>query len=79
MRIMALWNTQEDDAMKVIRSKSELKNARFNGRKPDKLIVPGIDLKQIKTSELKKHISYTGLILVLGRDKPVYDGRVKAK
>ena len=76
---MALWTKQDDNAMKIIKSKSELKNAKFGGRKPDKLLVPSEDLRHFKTSELKKYISHTGLILAIGMTQPIYDGRLKGK
>ncbi len=79
MRTMALWTTQkEEDAMRIIRSKRELEKARFRGRKPDKLIVPADDMKYVKEKDLKKQIAYTGVILILGRTKPLYDGRVSS-
>lgn len=78
MRIVAIWTNETKDAMKIIRSKADFKNLKFEGRKPNRMILPAADLKEIKVQDLKKYISYTGLIITTSGRK-IYDGRVKGK
>lgn len=73
---MAIWNTDTEDVIKTIRVRSDFKNARFKGRKPDKMILPREDVSKVKLKELKQHIAYNGLILGIGEIKPIYDGRI---
>ena len=65
MKIMCVWTkNEEDNFMKIVRSKSEMNNARVSGRKPDKIVTRAADLKPMTIKELKRHISYDGTIVV---------------
>lgn len=77
MRIMAIWNTDSEDVIKIIKSRADFRNAKYGGRKPDKMILPSEDISKVKIKELKQNIAYNGLIIGIGQTKPIYDGRRK--
>lgn len=77
MKIMAIWDTPDANATKIIRSKKELQKAKFRGKKPNRMLVHPEDMKIINPAQLKKYIAHTGIIILLGTAKPIYDGRVK--
>ena len=76
MKVMCIWTKdQEKNIIKIARSKSELKNAKVSGRKPDKIITRSSELDKMKPSLLKAYVSYDGTIVMDG--KVVYDKRIK--
>lgn len=71
---MCMWTKEEDkNAMRVASSLSQLKNAKFNGRKPDKIVTRANQMDKLKVKDLKKYIAYDGVIVV-GSDV-VFDGK----
>ena len=77
MKIMCIWNLEDKVIEKIVNSRSELKNAKFNGRKPDRMILPDTDLSKVKIKELKAAIGHSGLIMAVPSGKVIYDGRKK--
>lgn len=77
MKIMAIWETPDANATKIIRSKKELQKAKFRGKKPNRMLVHPEDMKVVTPTQLKKYIAHTGIIILLGTAKPIYDGRVR--
>ena len=75
MNAIAVWEEDGANITKVIRCKSDMKNAKIAGKKPNKLILGPKGIYGIKNSDLKKYVSYTGLIIQANADKPIYDGR----
>ena len=68
MKIMCIWNKDgEKTFMKIARSKAELNNAKVGGRKPDKMITKASEIDRMRVSDLKKFVSYDGLIVVDGK------------
>ena len=77
MQALAIWELEGENLTKMIHSKADMKNAKYNGRKPDKLVLGPNGIFRMKNSELKKYVSHTGLIVQANADKPIYDGRKK--
>ena len=65
---MCIWNKNgEKTYMKIVRSRAELNNAKVDGRKPDKMITRSNEMDRLKIKDLKKYVSYDGLIVVDGK------------
>ncbi len=77
MLMLAIWETPKDVIEKPVRSKSELKNAKFAGKKPDKLIVTDDTARKIGNKVLRASVAYDGIIISTS-GKKIYDGKNKS-
>ena len=77
MRVICIWNTFNDKVVtQVARTKRELRHAKVNGKKPNKIILPDVDVKTMGINVLRNCVTYTGLIITTG-GKMIYDGKSK--
>ena len=79
MKVLAIWDNRDDTRTKAVHSLKELKKTKHNGKKPNKIIIHERDVVQTSVKELRKHVTYNGLIMQVGSvHKCLFDGRKKS-
>ena len=77
MTLLCLWETEESVIQKAVHSKAELKNARYAGKKPNKMIVNINEVGKFGGKKvLRAAINPIGLIIATN-GSVIYDGRQK--
>ena len=78
MLALAIFDFEEEVIEKPIRSKGELKNFRFRGRKPDRLIIQDSEIKAFGGNKvLRASVIPSGLVITTTGRK-IYDGKTKS-
>ena len=78
MLALAIFEFDEEVIEKPLRSKGELKNFRFRGRKPDKIILESIDIKAFGGKKvLRAAVVPSGIVITTSGEK-IYDGKNKS-
>ena len=75
--MLAVFEFEEEVIEKPLRSKSELKNFRFRGRKANKLIVTPDVVKSIGKKVLRASVVPDGIVICTNGEK-IYDGKNKS-
>jgi hypothetical protein len=77
MTLLCLWEINDEVFQKAVHSKSELKSARFRGRKPIKMIININDVSKFGGKKvLRASIHPVGLIIATN-GTVIHDGRAK--
>jgi len=77
MLVLAIFEFEEEVIQRQVRSKAELKNCKFRGRKPDKLIIRPQDVSKYGKKVLRAGVVPDGIVITTSGDK-IYDGKNKS-